>query len=524
MPGRGGGGIGVLAGMLEWGDKAVHEGVGERGWIGRVGQPTAILFLTDSLRQDGNFFISPAPFLSVSTVGVSVASASSAPKAFLLLTSDKGELKTIPIRPRVHIHRDAKYEVVSSESEEHRPLDIRDGMVSRKHAEFYWEAGELWVRDLGSKNGTDVDGRVLPGWNPGRPSEAVCLAEGERIYIGNRVMISVERAANRLTVMGGDTLRLPAGMLRQFKGEGFQLVGRDEYFCWVRAPERSKGSFRVKTEGKHLEVNLRPNPVQRGEDKSELLRQAAAYLYAKQSAGPTVRMEVVPETTPVEDLEREQEKIAHRFEKGDINARTRDKMLNEVNNKLDALERELEARSKEIAEHARKLDAKQKESEEARRREEMMAKDLGAAKASLEQAAVRERASKDKQDSLQGELVRLKEQQQALERRAPASQDIHYHIGQVNVVKVVDSIVSQSSLAGPSAPGAGQGPAKEGASATTIRDSIVSRSTVGAADAAEAPSRVELLGAIQRELSDAVGGLDQELAGTEGGGALRAGR
>lgn len=55
-------------------------------------------------------------------------------------------------------------------------LILADDAVSRKHARFYPSRGRIWVRDLGSRNGTIVNGEAV---------ERHCLREGDRIAIGS---------------------------------------------------------------------------------------------------------------------------------------------------------------------------------------------------------------------------------------------------------------------------------------------------------------------------------------------------
>ncbi|MBX7078631.1 MAG: DUF4388 domain-containing protein [Nannocystaceae bacterium] len=55
-------------------------------------------------------------------------------------------------------------------------LVLSDDAVSRKHARFHGARGRVWIRDLGSRNGTLVNGeRVLHH----------CLREGDRVAIGS---------------------------------------------------------------------------------------------------------------------------------------------------------------------------------------------------------------------------------------------------------------------------------------------------------------------------------------------------
>lgn len=55
-------------------------------------------------------------------------------------------------------------------------LVLADDAVSRKHARFYTARGRIWVRDLGSRNGTLVNGQRV---------EHHCLSKGDRLAIGS---------------------------------------------------------------------------------------------------------------------------------------------------------------------------------------------------------------------------------------------------------------------------------------------------------------------------------------------------
>jgi class 3 adenylate cyclase len=61
-----------------------------------------------------------------------------------------------------------------------------DVMVSRHHATIECRDGHWWIRDLGSHNGTAVDGRDVEGWRP--------LVEGSRIQIGSTTLVLVDVA------------------------------------------------------------------------------------------------------------------------------------------------------------------------------------------------------------------------------------------------------------------------------------------------------------------------------------------
>jgi len=68
-------------------------------------------------------------------------------------------------------------------------------MVSRRHAELQWVNGELFIRDLGSTNGTRVNGERLTAQSGDirQPSEPCLLKVNDRILYGN---LMVEVAVN----------------------------------------------------------------------------------------------------------------------------------------------------------------------------------------------------------------------------------------------------------------------------------------------------------------------------------------
>jgi pSer/pThr/pTyr-binding forkhead associated (FHA) protein len=83
-------------------------------------------------------------------------------------------------------------------------LVLADDAVSRKHARFYFERGRVWLRDLGSRNGTDVNGQRV---------RRHCLRSGDRIVLGsslvNVALVKAEAAANLKRAGERSRVRIP---------------------------------------------------------------------------------------------------------------------------------------------------------------------------------------------------------------------------------------------------------------------------------------------------------------------------
>lgn len=67
---------------------------------------------------------------------------------------------------------------------------LADDTVSRKHARFYHARDLVWVRDLGSRNGTQVNGETV---------QRHCIREGDRIAIGSSLARVVMVPASQLS-------------------------------------------------------------------------------------------------------------------------------------------------------------------------------------------------------------------------------------------------------------------------------------------------------------------------------------
>ncbi len=105
--------------------------------------------------------------------------------------------------------------------------------VSRRHARVYPEGRDVWVEDLGSKNGTFVNGERL---KPGKPRK---LKEGDTLVLA---------LAQRFVLVGpGETLTLPVD-------QAAAQVSEDEE--WPRRLRMDLLAHRVWVLGKEIEPPL----------------------------------------------------------------------------------------------------------------------------------------------------------------------------------------------------------------------------------------------------------------------------
>jgi hypothetical protein len=67
-----------------------------------------------------------------------------------------------------------------------------DRSISRKHARFFWNRGKLHVQDLGSVNGTYVNGHPLEGWEKKTQSRPLHLPGRVEVTFAKEFLVSVE--------------------------------------------------------------------------------------------------------------------------------------------------------------------------------------------------------------------------------------------------------------------------------------------------------------------------------------------
>jgi transcriptional regulator of acetoin/glycerol metabolism len=104
-------------------------------------------------------------------------------KAAVLLLAGHA-LQPLPLdRPRISIVTD-EMEIGRDSAHESWATDFEDPLMSRRHARIVRGAtGDHFVSDLGSTNGTWVDGRVVP------PGQSLLLDEGSVLMMGGHVFV-----------------------------------------------------------------------------------------------------------------------------------------------------------------------------------------------------------------------------------------------------------------------------------------------------------------------------------------------
>jgi len=118
--------------------------------------------------------------------------------------------QSVPIKRYAVIYRSLERLDVIIEADGQKEIVGRDPTVSRRipgkrdgHAEIYEKAGSYYIRDLGSKNGTLIDGLLLKSEREYVPTEAVPVSPGQSVRVGYNTLFRVEGSL--------ETIHLPAG-------------------------------------------------------------------------------------------------------------------------------------------------------------------------------------------------------------------------------------------------------------------------------------------------------------------------
>jgi FHA domain-containing protein len=145
--------------------RVVLETAAERGW-GLVGPPEVELFVDESLRK-GDLDVEAS--LVEGEEKVSPSAAVPAPSAGRLVIHGDGSRREVAIDREVFtIGRLPECEIT-----------IEDRGVSRRHAQIRTKEGESTLTDLGSTNGTQLNGQQV---------QSRTLQDGDRIVVGSTLI------------------------------------------------------------------------------------------------------------------------------------------------------------------------------------------------------------------------------------------------------------------------------------------------------------------------------------------------
>lgn len=114
-------------------------------------------------------------------------------------------------------------------------LILADDAVSRKHARFYPSRGRIWVRDLGSRNGTIVNGASV---------ERHCLREGDRIAIGSSLAKVARTEPGSVAKRAGEAHRATDLSTRSMAGS-IEDIPLMDVLQWL-ASSRKTGTLKVR--------------------------------------------------------------------------------------------------------------------------------------------------------------------------------------------------------------------------------------------------------------------------------------
>ncbi len=175
-------------------------------------------------------------------------------KVQLVVVQGKPEGMTIPLAS-------PRYKIGRGENCQLRP---NSDLVSREHAEFVLGPDSVIVQDLGSRNGTEVNGKKLAANQP------QSLKSGDLIKVGTLTFaISIEGLATTkpMTVVGGGSTRKPS----------LDDVSGDEIDSWLVSdesrptPDRPSGvyggdtitlaTYNGKDKGKPAAAEVKPAPA-----------------------------------------------------------------------------------------------------------------------------------------------------------------------------------------------------------------------------------------------------------------------
>ncbi len=131
-----------------------------------------------------------------------------------------------------------------------------EDMVSRRHSKITVRGGELFIQDLGSTNGTFVNGEKV---------QHARLQEGDRILVGTNIIKvvaleqPVDAEAARAEMASVDAQRRPSAQVRTLTGDLAEVPLPD--LLQLFSASRKSGCLVVTTEGARAGVHLEQGQV-----------------------------------------------------------------------------------------------------------------------------------------------------------------------------------------------------------------------------------------------------------------------
>jgi EAL domain-containing protein (putative c-di-GMP-specific phosphodiesterase class I) len=134
--------------------------------------------------------------------------------------------------------------------------------VSKFHAVIVFEENDLWIRDLGSTNGTFVNGR--------RIAERVALTDGDIIHLGEKEFLFVsgtsekQASPSRIDVTESALLTSLRSLIQESKSLHALLESHQVTACFqpiVTLPERQVVAYEGLGRGRHAGLPTSPGPL-----------------------------------------------------------------------------------------------------------------------------------------------------------------------------------------------------------------------------------------------------------------------
>ena len=197
-------------------------------------------------------------------------------------------------------------EIIVGRSSELDMVLVED-MVSRKHAKLTTTGDQIVIQDLGSTNGTFVNGEKI---------KKVRLKEGDRILIGTSIIKLVAVDSSQVVTEGEARQRLEAtGQRRNVSGANKPMSGSiDEIplpdLLQLLSTSRKSGVLSVRGEGGHGRIYLRKGQIYYStiDDSYDLSPRKAAFRMLTWATG-TFELEPPDEKSVLEEIQESTEAL-----------------------------------------------------------------------------------------------------------------------------------------------------------------------------------------------------------------------